>query len=54
MNLNGTALAWSWERLTSTLVGACFLIWATLSPDELSTQDRAPYNMETGMDGGSR
>lgn len=40
--------------LTNTLVWAGFLIWAALSPDELSTQDRAPYSMVTGMDGGSR
>ncbi len=40
--------------LTSTLVWALFLIWTTLSPDELSTQDRAPYSMVMGMEAGSR
>lgn len=40
--------------LTSTLVWAWPLISATLSPDELSTQDRAPYSMETGTEGGRR
>lgn len=29
-------------------------IWAAVSPEELSTQERAPYSMVTGMEGGSR
>lgn len=31
-----------------------FLMFTTSSPEELSTQDRAPYSMVTGMEGGSR
>lgn len=30
------------------------LIWTTLSPDELSTQDHSPYSMVMGIEGGSR
>lgn len=39
--------------LTSTLVLEWFLIWAILYPDELSTQDCAPYSRVTGMEAGS-
>lgn len=33
---------------------AGFRIWAAASPEELSTQERPPYSMVTGMEGGSR
>lgn len=40
--------------LTSTLVWALPRISAALFPDELSTQDLAPYSIVTGMEVGSR